>query len=151
MPEFCWVTQLQLAQSTNQKTLTVKIYPDTAKVDGANLAFIAKPEGADQKMVFYARLKDKGQQHLFMNEVKPIVVEAAGKVSDFLPATNLNQFDARKYYHHQKICHAFWWKIFILKGHHPSSRLLIEFTLFDQFLIITAVDFPKRWESTRPV
>lgn len=120
----CWVTQLQLAQSTNQKTLTVKIYPDTAKVDGANLAFIAKPEGADQKMVFYARLKDKGQQRLFMNEVKPIVVEAAGKVSDFLPATNLNQFDARKYYHHQKICHAFLVENFHIKGSPPKLSIV---------------------------
>nr|WP_252893182.1 hypothetical protein [Lentilactobacillus otakiensis] len=45
-----------------KKTYEVKIYPDVAKVNGASLSFIAHPEGVKQKMVFYARLRDKGQQ-----------------------------------------------------------------------------------------
>lgn len=103
----CLLSNHQLSQIPNQQGYIIKVYPDTAKVDGANLSFIAKPEGTNQKIVFYARLKDKRQQQVFKQSVNPLMVKVTGKPSDFLPATNVNQFDAARYYHHQKINSSF--------------------------------------------
>ncbi|MGF2395405.1 DNA internalization-related competence protein ComEC/Rec2 [Lentilactobacillus otakiensis] len=103
----CWLTHQYMRPLTGQKTYEVKIYPDVVKVNGASLSFIAHPEGLKQKMVFYARLRDKGQQRQVVDGDQPIRVKVTGKFSDFLPATNINQFDMEKYYHHQKIQNCF--------------------------------------------
>ncbi|APR06414.1 ComEC family competence protein [Lentilactobacillus parabuchneri] len=109
----CLITHLQLDRHQHQfqpetpVTWTVKLYPDTLKVNGASLSFIGRPDGQQQKYVFYCRLKSKGQQELLQHSIKPINAKMSGKLDHFLPTTNVNQFDMNRYYHHQKIQKAF--------------------------------------------
>lgn len=109
------LTNQQRASATGTKSYLVKIYPDTAKVNGANLSFIAHPEGVKEKMVFYARLKSNGQKRRLTAGTKPVVLKVAGKFAPFLPATNVNQFDMAKYYHHQKIQNCFLVESFVVQ------------------------------------
>ena len=118
-------TEHQLSQVPERQSYIVKVYPDAAKVDGANLSFIAKPVGLRQKMVFYARLKDRGQQQQFLQNVDPILIKVTGKPSPFLPATNVNQFDSQKYYHHQKINSAFIAENIQIKGF-PQRKSIVD-------------------------
>lgn len=117
------LTNRQVSPPVAQQNYLVKVYPDTAKVNGANLSFIARPEGVKQKMVFYARLKSSSQQRRLAAGINPMMLKVSGKSAPFLPATNLNQFDMEKYYHHQKIQSCFLVDHFVLLP--PPAKLSI--------------------------
>lgn len=81
----------------------LKVYPDMVKTNGASFSYIGKLTGDAHKFVFYGRFKTQQQKRQLLESNEPILLRISGKVADFNPATNVNQFDMRQYYHHQKI------------------------------------------------
>lgn len=105
---------------------TVKAYPDMISANGGNCHFIAKSGLSGRKVIYFARFKSLAQKKLIMGSNRPLAMTLSGEMKAMMPATNVNQFDMRAYYHHQKIYEAFSGKEII------ASRPYSQLTLTDR-------------------
>lgn len=105
---------------------TVKVYPDMISANGGNCHFIAKSGLSGRKVIYFAHFKSLAQKKLIMGSNRPLAMTLSGEMKAMMPATNVNQFDMRAYYHHQKIYEAFSGKEII------ASRPYSQLTLTDR-------------------
>ncbi|EHO54015.1 DNA internalization competence protein ComEC/Rec2-like protein [Lentilactobacillus kisonensis F0435] len=89
---------------TNQQ---LKVYPDMLKTNGASFSYVGQLQNKPHHLVFYGRFKSQYQMRQVVNSKRPVLLTVSGKISDFTPATNVNQFDMQSYYHHQKVVKVF--------------------------------------------
>ncbi|WP_308440185.1 DNA internalization-related competence protein ComEC/Rec2 [Lentilactobacillus fungorum] len=108
---------------TNQ---SFKVYPDMLKVNGASFSYLGRLDNKQPNVIFYGRFKTLAQKQQVSRADKPLRLTVSGKIADFNPATNVNQFDARRYYHHQKVA-----KVVVIKDI-QSFQPVMRLTLVDR-------------------
>ncbi|WP_283678835.1 DNA internalization-related competence protein ComEC/Rec2 [Lentilactobacillus sp. Marseille-Q4993] len=82
----------------NQETTEViKVDPDRVNVNGAVYTFTGK-SSSGQPTCFLGRFSSEQEIQLFKAQTKPFWWQVEGKYGSMPEATNVNQFDMRKYY-----------------------------------------------------
>lgn len=119
-----WVgltTSHEIAITDKNVQETIKVYPDMINVDGDRFRTVAKSPTIARKVIYYARFESLSQKRAIINSSKPLLLSINGERRMISPATNMNQFDMRDYYQHQKIYETF--SIGTITTIHPVNKL----------------------------
>ncbi len=102
----CLVNNARLANQArhigDQKDI-VLVYPDEIKIDGDQFNFVSKNNHESQRSVYYGYFNSVEELRFVQKSTQPLLFKFSGEYSQINSTTNFNQFDAKKFYHHQKI------------------------------------------------
>ncbi len=82
---------------------SIKIYPDMIVSDGDRFHTLAVSPDTGRKTIYYARFQSLEQKQRITGSSRPLILTVTGEQQAINEATNINQFDMRAFYHHQKV------------------------------------------------